>query len=508
MKKIISILLFFLFPIGICKSSEYPVLGINLSGIAYWSTEHAFKDLMKYSSKLRAQRKTDTKFTWDNPLPPLDENDYPLEIGEENSFIEIFVLSIEEEQRKHLGEKLYVLYEGKGEINYWGGWKVIKRKESMDVLKLEEKGPLTLRIYETDKNDHIRNIRILEEKYLNNYKEDFFREEFLKRWEKMKVFRFMDWMATNNSKIIKWENRPKITDRTYSEKGVPIEIMIDLCNRLKINPWFCIPHKADDEYVKNFAKLVKEKLDKDLIIYLEYSNEVWNSIFSQAHHAREKGIELKLSDNPFQAQLYYYSKRSVEIFKIWEEVFGNEKNRIVRVLSSQAANPWVSQQILEFNENYKNCDALAIAPYFGHSYGNPKNQEKVENMTPDEIFKELPSEIDRLMETCKKHKQLCDKYNLKLIAYEGGQHFVGHGGAENNEKLNKLFFAVNKDPRIKDIYQNYLKKWKEIGGDVFVLFSSMSRPSKWGSWGLLEYETQSPDQAPKYKAILEILNEK
>ncbi|MFN4228113.1 MAG: hypothetical protein ACK4F0_08265, partial [Candidatus Ratteibacteria bacterium] len=86
--------------------------------------------------------------------------------------------------------------------------------------------------------------------------------------------------------------------------------------------------------------------------------------------------------------------------------------------------------------------------------------------------------------------------------------FVGHGGAENNEKLNKLFFAVNKDPRIKYIYQNYLKKWKEIGGDVFVLFSSMSRPSKWGSWGLLEYETQSPDQAPKYKAILEILNEK
>ncbi|HOM26945.1 MAG TPA: hypothetical protein PKV21_05510 [bacterium] len=506
MKKIFFILFSILCFICFSENSEYPPIGINLAGIAYWSTEHAFKDLMKYSSKLRAQRKDDKKFTWDNPLPPVDENGYPLEIGEENSFIEIYILSIEGKMREHLGEKLYVLYEGKGKIDYWGGWQVIERKEGMDILKVLEKGPLVLRIYQTDKNDHIRNIRVLEEKYLNNYKENPFREEFLKKWEKMKVIRFMDWMATNNSKISKWEERPKVSDRRYSEKGVPLELMIDLCNRLKINPWFCIPHKADDDYVKNFAKLVKEKLDKNLKIYVEYSNEVWNSIFSQANYAREKGLELKLSDNPYQAQLFYYSKRAVEIFKIWEEVFGSEKGRVVRVLCSQAANPWTSQQVLEFNENYKNCDALGIAPYFGHSYGNPKNQEKVEKMTVDEIFKELPEEIEKLMETCKKHKNLCDKYNLKLVAYEGGQHFVGHGGAENNEKLNQLFFAVNKDQRIKDIYKIYLKKWSEIGGNVFVLFSSMSRPSKWGSWGLLEYEKQNLDEAPKFKAIFEILN--
>ncbi|MCS7181070.1 MAG: hypothetical protein NZ891_06955 [bacterium] len=488
------------------NNSEYPVLGINLSGIAYWSTEHAFKDLMKYSSKWRAQKKDDRKFTWDNPLPPMDENGYPLEIGEENLFLETFILSVEGKMREHLGEKLYVLYEGKGRIDYWGGWKVIERKEGMDVLKLEEKGPLTLRIYQTDKSDHLRNIRVLEEKYLNNYKENPFREEFLNRWKKMKVFRFMDWMETNNSKITKWEERPKVNDRTYSEKGVPVEIMIDLCNKLKINPWFCMPHKADDEYVKNFAKLTKEKLNKDLSVYIEYSNEVWNSIFAQAGYSREKGTELKLSDNPYQAQLFYYSKRAIEIFKIWEEVFGNEKSRLIRVLASQSANPWVSQQVLEFNENYKNCDALGIAPYFGHSYGSPKNIEKVENMTADDIFRELPMEIEKLIETCKKHKSLCEKYNLKLVAYEGGQHFVGHGGAENNDKLNQLFFSVNRDPKIGDIYRIYLKKWKEIGGDVFVLFSSMTRPSKWGSWGLLEYETQKIDEAPKFKAIFEILN--
>jgi len=505
MKKLILFLLIFAF---LCKGNDYPVLGINLSGIAYWSTEQAFKDLMKYSSKLRAQKKDDKKFIWDNPLPKVDENDYPLEIGDENSFIEIFVLSNEGKLREHIGEKLIVLYEGKGRIDYWGGWQIIEKKEGKDVLKVFEKGPLVLRIYQTDKNDNIRNIRVLEEKYLDNYKENPFREEFLERWSKMKVIRFMDWMKTNNSEISKWTDRPKPSDRTYSEKGVPVEIMIDLCNRLKINPWFCMPHKADDDYIRNFAKLVKEKLDKNLKIYIEYSNEVWNSIFSQAGYAREKGLELKLSDNPYQAQLFYYSKRAVEIFKIWEEVFGDEKKRLVRVIASQAASPWVSQQILEFNENYKNCDALAIAPYFGHSYGNPKNQSIVEKMTVDDIFKELPGEIEKIMEICKKHKNLCEKYNLKLIAYEGGQHFVGVGGAENNEKLNQLFFAINHDKRISDVYKFYLKKWKEIGGEEFVLFSSMSRPSKWGSWGLLEYENQKIDDAPKFKAVFEILKDK
>ena len=31
--------------------------------------------------------------------------------------------------------------------------------------------------------------------------------------------------------------------------GIPLELMIDLCNTLKVAPWFCIPHQASDAYV-------------------------------------------------------------------------------------------------------------------------------------------------------------------------------------------------------------------------------------------------------------------
>jgi hypothetical protein len=427
----------------------------------------------------------------------MDENGYPLEIGKENIFLETFVLSTA--KRKHLGDKMIVLYDGKGKIDYWGGWTPIERKTGRDVVKLEENGPLVLRIHETDKDDHLRNIRIVEEKYENSFERNPFRDEFLNRWADMKAIRFMDWMKTNNSSISRWEDRPKPKDRTYSEKGVPLEIMIDLCNRLKILPWFCMPHTADDDYIRNSAEIVKKKLNPELKVYVEYSNEVWNGIFSQSQYARVAGTNLKLSENPFQAQLFYYSKRSAEIFRIWEGILGREK--IIKVLASQSANPWVSQQILEFNENYKICDALAIAPYFGHSYGNPQTQSKVENMTKDEIFSELPKEIEKIMDTVKKHSELCRKYNLKLIAYEGGQHFVGFGGAENNQKLMELFFSLNRDKRMEDIYRMYLEKWKQTGGGLFVLFSSMCAPSKWGSWGLLEYEGQNIEESPKFKAI-------
>ena len=50
------------------------------------------------------------------------------------------------------------------------------------------------------------------------------------------------------------------------EEGGAIEYMIPLANILGANPWFNIPHAATDDYVKNFAQLVKSKLRPDLTV--------------------------------------------------------------------------------------------------------------------------------------------------------------------------------------------------------------------------------------------------
>jgi len=111
---------------------------------------------------------------------------------------------------------------------------------------------------------------------------------------------------------------------------------------LKADAWFCMPHMADDDFVYRFAKVVKEKLDPSLKVYVEYSNEVWNGIFPQHRYAAEQGQKLGFGEKPWEAAWRYTAYRSVQIFRIWEEVFGGTK-RLVRVLPSQAANPYVSE---------------------------------------------------------------------------------------------------------------------------------------------------------------------
>jgi hypothetical protein len=48
------------------------------------------------------------------------------------------------------------------------------------------------------------------------------------------------------------------------------------------------------------------------------------------------------------------------------------------------------------------------------------------------------------------------------------------------------------------LYARHLDLWASAGGDVYVLYSSMTEPSKWGSWGLLEFEGSSN---PKWDAV-------
>ena len=62
-----------------------------------------------------------------------------------------------------------------------------------------------------------------------------------------------------------------------------------------------------DDYVRKFARLVKEKLQPDLKVYIEYSSECWNGQLHQAKYCRDQGLERGLSDNVFESRLRFYS---------------------------------------------------------------------------------------------------------------------------------------------------------------------------------------------------------
>lgn len=476
-----------------------PKIGMNFAGPFDYSSEMPFVDVFRYSRPWASQAPNQP---WGKGPPlDLDENGWVKRLTPSCS-AEAPMCTIE---GGHYPSGIYtVLFDGKGTINFTGAAQVrIRQPGRLRVQVDARKGGFFLVLRETDPADPVRNIRVIMPGHEATYEKDPWNPEFLKLWKGVDCIRFMDFMLTNNSKIEKWSDRPTMTTATFSEKGIPLELLIDLANRLETNVWFCMPHKADDDFIQKFAEMVKEKLNPKSKIYIEYSNEVWNGMFSQNKHAAAKGREIRFLARPWEATWIYTAHRSLEIFAIWEKVLGKE--RLIRVLPTQVVNTYISENILKYKDASKKADALAIAPYISLNVG-PKTKPSLDEVSRWSVDQLLDYVEKEALPESKKwigvNKKLADQYGLKLVAYEGGQHLSGIQGGENNQALTKLFHAANAHPRMGTIYEKHLEDWVSEGGDLFCNFSSMSVWTKWGSWGLLQYMDEDPTKSPKFQAVM------
>ncbi len=486
-------------PSKIQTAKPNPKIGMNFAGPMDYASEMPFVDVFRYSRPWISQAPGQP---WGKGPPlSLDENGWVKRLNP-GCWAETPLCTIE---GGHYPSGIYtVLFEGKGNVTLNGAAEVrIRQPGRLRVAVDAKKGGFFLAIRETDPRDPVRNIRVIMPGHETSFHGEPWNPAFLKLWKGVDCVRFMDFMLTNNSKIQKWAERPTLETATFSEKGVPLTLMIDLANRLECNAWFCMPHLADDEFVCNFALAVKAKIHPKAKIYIEYSNEVWNRMFAQNRHALAKGREVRLGARDHDATWIYTAHRSLEIFAIWENVFGTE--RLVRVLPTQVVNTYISENILKYNDAGKKADAIAIAPYISLNVG-PKTKPSVDEVSKwsvdqllDHVEKEALPESKKWIQV---NKKLADQYGLKLLAYEGGQHLSGIQGGENNEALTKLFRAANASPRMGTIYEKHLDDWVNEGGDLFCNFSSMSVWTKWGSWGLLQYMDEDPRRSPKFQAVM------
>jgi hypothetical protein len=322
---------------------------------------------------------------------------------------------------------------------------------------------------------------------------------FAERLRGYSVLRFMDWMRTNNSRVATWAQRTPFSYSTWTtESGAPVEAMIALANLVRAHPWFNMPHLSDEDYARHFALMVKEKLDPALAVYIEHSNEVWNSAFTQ--HA-----ELSLQADAQGLMLTeYHALRTRTLAGVFKSELGAD--RVVAVFGAQAVNTWIASAALDFlrarfGATATGIDAVAIAPYFGVSPG-PGEAGTYTAMTLDQFFDYVRSSVlPEMANHMANYRALADNYGVRLLAYEGGQHMVGVGGAQDDALLNTLFDAFNRDPRIKQLYLDYLATWKNARGELFVHFNDVSRYTKWGRWGALEYIAQPRGESPKFDGI-------
>lgn len=358
---------------------------------------------------------------------------------------------------------------------------------------------------------------------------------FLSDLRPYRAIRFMDFFRTNTSELAEWAERPRLEHARWSGRnGAPVELALELAATLNADPWINIPVRASDDYVVQFARLARERLPPDLRIYVEYANEVWNDSFSAGAWVQQQAVQhwpdQPGGPSPFTRRINGYGKRSAEICNLWKQAWGSDRGRVICVMGGMSANPWIAEQALKCplwaaENGGQPCaepmDALAIAPYFGGHLGAVRWADAVAAWTaqPDGglalLFQELATgevlndpkalALPAVYRQIAAHRKLADRYKLDLLAYEGGQHLVGVGPAQNNERLEKLFTAANRTATMGALYDDYLNGWRQHGGQLFVHFTSVGRYSRYGSWGAKEFQTQSA--APKHAALLRFITD-
>lgn len=374
--------------------------------------------------------------------------------------------------------------------------------------------------------NHLRNIRVYAPGHeaLANAGE-LFNPEFLARTQGFTVLRFMDWMRTNNSTQSDAAQRARTGDYTYTTaKGVPADVMADLATRLGAMPWFNMPHAATDAWVTDFATAVRGRLPAGRPVYVEYSNEIWNNQFSQGNAIEQQGIAKfgNQAGSNFDRRLNQFGERSAQICQLWRAVFAPTPERVRCVMGGQAANTYIAETALTCPmSSLKPCKskgfhALAIAPYVGDHVGLGQHEAAVQAWTTQadgglaKLFNELNTgtelnssesgALPTVRSRISNHATLAQQQGVQLVAYEGGQHLVGVGAPANNNAINTLMDAANRDTRMGTLYTSYLSEWQQRGGGLFMHFADVGSASRFGRWGALELVTQT--HSPKFDALM------
>jgi hypothetical protein len=64
--------------------------------------------------------------------------------------------------------------------------------------------------------------------------------------------------------------------------------MLDLSRAVGADPWLTLPMRADDDYVRQFARLLRDRLPAGRVAIVEYANEPWNQAFPVARWLQQR----------------------------------------------------------------------------------------------------------------------------------------------------------------------------------------------------------------------------
>ena len=524
-----------------------PNLGFGLAGVNDWSVQLPFLDLMK-SARPWVGHLPGQWGGWEQAdlarVGALDASGWPLRLPSEVTAISTLILTDLPPDAAGAAGRYGVTWAGGGDLVVEGRAQIAEQaphRITFDYTPGE--GSVLITLKAIDPADPIRAIQILrEDRAAMAASGEIFNPDFLQRLKGVRLVRFMDWFATNNSTLATLQDRPRPGDYTYARQGVPIEVAIALANKLHANPWLTVPHLAQDALVQDWAEVTRQQLDPGLVAHVEFSNEVWNWQFAQATWAEAQGRARWGQDGTW---LQYYGLRAAEVARIWRATFQDSPARLVTILSTQTGVKGAETQILDaplaqaegLPAPSSAFNAWAVTGYFAALLGDerkaPMVREWLERSAAaaesqataqadppaylaahryDLAFSLAAAELQNgaesgdpedtlarlLGEVLPWQASVAADHGLTLMMYEGGSHVVGYGPIMEDAQLTEFFTALNYSFEMGELYAQLLAGWRMLSDAPFNAFVDTYRPGKWGSWGALRH---LGDDNPRWQAL-------
>jgi len=518
---------------GATSLNAQSAMGINLGAVTYYTTEQPFINSFATSQGWI----THSNATWETNEERyinLDAKGWPISLSSTNESTKqqfnsvgvMFLVGMPPTANGFYAAGQYVvLYDGQGTLTYGSDATLVSRSRGRDVINVvpSNKG-IDLRIVATDPRhmgNYLRNIRVVTAANEAAAKAgEIFNPVFLTLIQNFRALRFMDWFQTNGNTLSSWADRP-IPNYAFfgTAKGVPVEIAVQLANAVSADAWMNVPVMADDNYISQMAMLVHSQLGGTQKIYVELSNEVWNSSFSQFQYAVSQGHSLwstrPSGNGGYEYNREWYGMRTAQMCDIWRQVWRSDP-RLVCVLGAQAAWTFSATEALKcpYWTQGAPCsghaiNAVAVAPYMGGAVPSAWTSQPDGGLA--NLFQSLYSQNDSTIPAggfmaqdagwLKDYIANLTPYRLPLLAYEGGQTFANG----TTDALNNLYIAANRDPRMGQAYTRYFRQWKTGGGQLFIHYNDVGAGSKYGSWGAVEsiMQTITPlsSAPPKWEAM-------
>jgi hypothetical protein len=493
-------------------------IGTNVDAISYFSTLGPFHDLAAEFNRWGSLAKPSDPET---NTAPLNADNYPLADAAAITFATGYPTGDYAVSYRGTGTVSFAKYGHDADGNRvieelpftpaLGGDGAMHGTVHLEIPATIEQWYFVLRITGVDAQDPVHDVHVLSPDS-NPDPNNPFRPIFL---QKLAAFdgplRMMGWGQTNWNSWVNWSDRTTPSHFSYyANAGIPYEYYPVLANLLHKDLWINIPHQASTPFIDAFAKLIRDNLDPSLKVYVEYSNETWNSTFSNnpANLGQYTFLNARAAvDGLTQAQ--EMGKQTLRVAEEFLTTFGATRyaSQVRTILGgfivdgnrSQQALDWIKNQIAITHPGHRvneYISGLAVAPYVGNE-GDMASINNVD-LTLDALFAWMNNFVDTTLDAwLKLNHQVADQYEITMEAYEGGHHLQALAAPETAD----VKLAAQTDPRMGDFYRHLIQKWITDGGNTFGNFTLASKYTPAGYWGMLTNIKYPTDQSVRYTSI-------